>query len=40
MLYEDKEGRLLSHEEVESLKIEEIEDRGIHAYLFLNILGR
>ncbi len=39
MLYEDMEGRLLSPEEVEALEIEEIEGRGIHVYLFLNILG-
>lgn len=39
MLYEDKEGRLLSCEEAESLDIGEIEDRGVHVYLFLNGMG-
>ncbi len=39
MLYEDSEGKLLSCEEVESLEIAEIEDRGIHVYLFLRGMG-
>jgi len=38
MLYEDRYGRLWSLEAVESLGVEEIEDLGIHVYLFLNAL--